>query len=177
MNELIKKQAVKFGLIIAAISIFSMMMIYAIDIALMVSWISIVVSFLISMIITVIGVISVKKIQQGFISFKEAFVTYFLISLVSILIYNAFNILLFNVIDPDLKTEIKEITIQKTEQMLENFNTPEDAIEQALDKIRETDQFSMWKTIQNIFIALLFYAIIGLIVAAIVKRKHDPISE
>ena len=175
MNEIVKKQSVKFGLIVAAASIAYTLIIYAIDISLIISYLAIIVS-LFYIVITIIGVISVKREQQGFITFKEAFTTYFLISLIYILINTAFNKILFNVIDPAANAEIKELVIQKQEKLFENLNVPEDMAKKQPDEIRNTAQFSIMSVIKNIFLSLLIFSIVGLIVSAIVMRRDVKIE-
>ena len=60
-----------------------------------------------------------------------------------------------------------------TVEMMENFGSPQEAIDQQIAVLEETDQFSAVGQLKGIAWQLLFYSIIGLIVAAIIKKK-DP---
>ena len=86
-------------------------------------------------------------------------------------IATTFIILLFNVIDTDAAEKVKEMTIEATVNMMEKFNTPEDAIDKAIENAEATNQFDFINQLRGFLFGIIFYAIVGLIVAAIVKKN------
>ena len=171
MNEAIKKNGVKFGVISGIISIIVTVLMYAIDINLFAnSYIGF--GMVIFYLILGIYVVSVtKKEMGGVINFKEAFTAYFIYCVIGIVIANIFNYILFNFIDPAAKEQILEITIQKTVEFMEKFGTPKEAMKEAIISLKENDQYSIANIIKGSAFSIIFSSIIGLIVAAIMKTK------
>ena len=171
MNETIKKNGIKFGLISAVISIVLTVLMYAIDINLFAnSYIGIgMVFFYLALGIYVVS--TTKKEMGGTINFKEAFTVYFLYSVIGIVIANIFNYILFNFIDPSAKEQILEITINKTVEMMQKFDTPKEILKETIKGMKENDQYSIANIIKGSAMGIVFSSIIGLIVAAIMKSK------
>ncbi len=171
MNEIIKKNGIKFGIISAIISIVVTVSMYAIDMNLFAnSWIQfgIVIFYLF---LGVYVVATTKKEMGGTINFKEAFTAYFIYCVIGIVIANIFNYILFNFIDPAAKDQILEITINKTVEMMEKFGTPKEAMKEAIIALKESDQYSIANIIKGSAFSIIFSSVIGLIVAAIMKTK------
>ncbi|WP_435133307.1 DUF4199 domain-containing protein [Formosa sp. A9] len=114
-----------------------------------------------------------KSAQNGFISFKEAFTSYFKTIAIGVLISSAVSIVLFNFIDPEAAEFLKQQVIEKSTQMMENFGAPQEAIDQAVADMQEQNQFETVNQLKSLAFQLVFYAVIGLIVALILK-KTDP---
>ncbi|OUD33996.1 DUF4199 family protein, partial [Flavobacterium sp. FPG59] len=103
INEIIKKNAVKYGIISALFGVFATTFMYVIDINL---FVNIGLGFGILGVYLLIGIIllsATKKEMQNKFSYKEAFTTYFLSALIGITISTAFSLLLFNVIDTEAR--------------------------------------------------------------------------
>ncbi|WP_394759192.1 DUF4199 domain-containing protein [Flavobacterium sp.] len=171
MNEIIRKNGITYGIITGAISILITTLIYVINIKLFISpWIGFS-SIAIYIIIGVVLLSKTRKELKGFFSFKDAFTTYFISAVIGILISVAFNIILFNFIDPGMKDTIKELTIKYTAEMLQKFGTPTSAINDAIKELDANDQFSVFKLLQGSIFSILFSALFGLILAAIFRTK------
>ncbi len=172
MNQIVKSKGIYFGIILGAILSFTTAGIYAIDISSLLNPWLMGVYFLLVIAIGIIAILSVKKLLNGFISFKDAFSAFFMVIVVGFLISTIVSFLIFNVIDPEAKEVLKQLSIEKTTELLERFNVPEEAFDEAIAKIEETDSFSLVSQIKNYFISLAMYSVIGLIVAAIMKKKN-----
>ena len=72
--------------------------------------------------------------------------------------------------------EIKEIAISKVESFLERMNRPADEIAEAVDKIESQDTFALGIQLKSLAQSLVVFAIIGLLVAAVMK-KTNPDAE
>jgi hypothetical protein len=87
------------------------------------------------------------------------------------LISVAFNILLFNFIDPSAKESIKEVSIKYAVQMMEKFSTPSSAINEAVKKMQESDPYSPLELLKGSAFTIIFSALFGLLLALIFKSK------
>lgn len=177
MNEVIKKNGIKFGVISGIISIVITVIMYTIDINLFAnSWIGIgMVCFYLILGFYVISI--TKKEMGGKINFKEAFTSFFIYCVVGIVIANLFNYILFNFIDISAKEQILEITINKTVEFMEKFGTPKDVMKETIISLKENDQYSIANIIKGSAFSIVFSSIIGLIAGAIMKSKTNPLNE
>ena len=177
MEKTIKSIATNYGLYLGlGLSLFTIIA-YAINLNLLVNyWI-----MLLVLPLTVIGygifaTAKIKSTFNGFLSFKETFSAYFITVAVAVIISTAFTVLLFNFIDTNAAIEVKNILISNTESFMKNMNAPVDAIAKAVDDIEKQDTFAIGTQIKSLAQSLIFFAIIGLIVAAALK-KNNPNKE
>lgn len=171
MNEIIKKNGVTFGIVTGVVSILITSLIYIIDLKLFTAWWLGIINIIIYISIGVYLMVKTKKELNGVFPFKDAFTTYFISAVIGILLSVAFNIILFNYIDPGAKDTIRELTIKFAVEMMEKFNTPKEAVDQAIRDMQANDQFSVGQLLKGSIFSILFSAIFGLILAAIFKSK------
>lgn len=171
MNEIVKKNGIKFGIISGVISILATVFIYLIDLKLFTSlWLGL------SLILIYIGIgiymmINTKKELNGNFLFKDAFTTYFLYAVIGIAFSVIFNIILFNFIDPSAKETIKELSIEAAVSMMQKFNTPTDVIKTTVEEMQNKNQFETLELLKGSVWNILFSAIFAAIFAAIFKSK------
>lgn len=171
MNEIIKRNGVTFGIVTGVVSILITSLIYIIDLKLFTAWWLGIINIVIYIAIGVYLMMKTKKELNGVFPFKEAFTTYFISAVIGILISVTFNIILFNYIDPGAKDTIRELTIKFAVEMMEKFDTPKEAVDQAIRDMQANDQFSVGQLLKGSIFSILFSAIFGLILAAIFKSK------
>lgn len=173
INQIIKRNAITFGVITGIVSALITATIYAIDLKLFTAWWAGIVSISAYLIISIVLLSRTKKELNGVFPFKDAFTTYFISALIGILISVAFNIVLFNFIDPSAKETLKELTIKYTVAMMEKFGTPASTINEAIAKLKETDPYSIVELIKGSVFSIVFSSIFGLIMAAFFKSKSS----
>lgn len=160
------------GIALAALTVLS----YAIDLGLLTNiWYGI---FIIVLII-VFGIVSVVKTKQqlhGYATFKEAFTAYFITVLIGLVISTLVSYLLFNFIDTEAAEVLKQKTVEITVQRLESFNVPNEAVAEAVESIESQDQFSLLNIVKGLAGYIVFFSVIGLIVAVAMK-KSKPDTE
>ena len=111
MNEIIKKNGIKFGVISGLFSVFYILSMYVVDYKLFINiWLGVAV-MLVFLAIGVFQLIELRKSLGSFMTFKEGFTGYFIAALISILISTSFSIVLFNVIDTATRDLIHEALI------------------------------------------------------------------
>jgi hypothetical protein len=170
MNEIIKKNGVTYGIILGLFSVLFTTAIYVIDLELFTSWWLGLVSFAIAITIGFVLVSRTKK-QMGTMTFKEGFTVYFLAALIGSFVSTIYNYVLFNLIDAQAKETIKELTIKYTVDMMEKIGATKEQLNETIQKMAETDNFSLGNLLFGLAIVLVFQAIFGLILAAIFKSK------
>jgi len=167
-----KSNSINLGLYLGATLAAVIVLIYAINLDLMVEWW---LSVALLVIVIAFGVVSAKRAKNnngGFLSFKEAFVNYFITTAVGTAISVVVGVVIFNFVDPEAATHLNEQILLKSKQMMEGFGMPEDAMAAALDEASKKNNYSVGSQLQSYVFSLALYAVIGLIVALIVKKTN-----
>lgn len=174
MEQTLKSAAINFGLYLGGILTLFTVIGYSINLGLLVNfWIILLVIPLFIIGFGIFSTAKAKSILNGFISFKQAFSSFFITVAIAIIISTSINIILFNYIDTNAAAELKNILVDKTTIMLENANAPKATISESIDKIENQDTFALGTQLKSLAQSLIFFSIIGLIVAAAMK-KTDP---
>ncbi|VXB56356.1 conserved membrane hypothetical protein [Flavobacterium sp. 9AF] len=171
MNEIIKKNAIKYGIISGIIGILSIIIPYVTNLGLLVKWWYGLSLLLIYFIIGCFLLINTRKQLNDVLSFKDGFVTYLISALIGIFIGLLFNILFFNFIDTEVAQQVKELNIENTVTMMKKFGAPTESIKETVEKLENYNQFGITEQLKGIIWSLLGSTIFGLILAAIFKRK------
>lgn len=169
--------AVKNGLILGGINILILFLIYIVDITMIADWKVGGLWFLFSLGLNFAFAFQLRKDAGGFMVFKQAFISIFVMLAVATVLSLVFKILLYNVIDTGIPEQIREASITQIESIFEAMGVDDDeAMSEALTKIEEQD-FSMG--ISNIttelFVGLGMSAFFALIIALFVK-KNPPLN-
>ncbi|MFT7248874.1 MAG: hypothetical protein ACI97P_001653 [Arcticibacterium sp.] len=171
MNESVKKFGLQFGLYITLINTLYIIVGYSTDLNILVNAWGGIFLFVASLTLLVLATILARKDMGGYIDFKDAFSTF----MTSFVIYSLANILLsyvlFVVVDPEAAIQLKDITIQATADRLESFGVPEVDLDAAIEDLQNTDQYALPNLFKAFGFSFIFYAFIGLLVSAIVKKK------
>ncbi len=174
MNEIIKKNGIKYGTISGLFSVFYIISLYIVDYKLFINiWLGVIV-MLAFLAIGIFQLLELRKNLGGFMSFKEAFTGYFIAALLGILISTSFSIVLFNFIDTATRDLIHEALITFQVENFQKWNVPAAEIKKAVDDMKETPQFSTVGLLYGILKSLLGSIVFGLILAAIFK-KNKPV--
>ncbi|WP_438966945.1 DUF4199 domain-containing protein [Flavobacterium sp.] len=171
MNEIIKKNAIKYGIISGLIAILSTTIMYVIDYKHFVNiWIGLSL-LLVYIIVGCYQLIELRKNLDGIMSFKDGFTGYFLGAMIGIAASTVFSIILFNFYDTETRDLITESLIKFQVDNLKSFNVPVEKIKEAVEQIKQTPQFSTIGLLKSFAGSLVGSIIFGLILAAIFKSK------
>jgi Protein of unknown function (DUF4199) len=173
MEQSIKSSATNYGLYLGGfLSLFTLIG-YTLNLNLLVNfWLTL---LLLPIIIITFGIISTakaKSFHDGFLSFKQAFSSYFITIAIGIIISTVVSVIIFNFIDPDAAIELKEIIVEKTLSFMEGMGAPPETIAESIEKIENQDTFALTTQIRSLAQSLIFFTVIGLIVAAIMKKTN-----
>ncbi|WP_420318032.1 DUF4199 domain-containing protein [Ekhidna sp.] len=169
--------AIKSGLIVGVIGIVLTLLIYIVNASLLVSmWMFL---FLLVFIVLVcyFGIQHRNEIG-GYMSFGKAWVYSMQVFIAAGILSTIFNILLYNVIDPELPQLLADQSVENAESMMRNFGMPEDQMDEALEKTRvdTLDRLSVSGTLIGFLWGLIIYAIFSLITGAIIKKKEPELE-
>ena len=168
MKSIATNYGLYLGVLLALITVFA----YAINIEYLTNmWVGIFILIAI-IVFGIIAVAKVKQAQNGFASFKQSFTAYFITVLIGLVISTFVSFLLFNVVDTDAAEVLKEKTIEKTVEMMEGFNAPSDKIEETIEQIESQNQYSIGNIAKGLAGYLVFFSVVGLIVAAAMKKSN-----
>lgn len=171
MNEIIKKNGITFGIIGGLISIAITLYAYLIDLTIFGSLWLLLFIVILYIVINVVLLMKTKKELNNNFSFKEAFTTFFISLVISVAMSVVFNIILFNFIDLELAERVKQVTMESTSSFMKKMGAPTSEIIKAVKEIEESDNYSIGKQIQGMFMNIVISSIFGLIFAAIFKSK------
>ena len=169
--------AIKSGLMVGVISIVLTLLIYIVNPAFLVSM------WMLLFFLIFIALVSYFGIQHrneigGYMTFGKAWVYSMQLLVVAGIVGTIFNILLYNIIDPELPTMLADQSVENAESMMRNFGMPEDQMDEALEKTRTDtlDRMTVVGLIKSFAWGLIFYAILSLITGAIIKKKEPELE-
>lgn len=176
MNEIIKSIAFKNGLFAGLTIIVLYVLSYVINVELLANfWFGLI--LIIGLI--VLGFITTakcKSLQDGYISFKEAFSAYIVPIALGLALPMLFLYLLFNFIDVEAAQMLKDISLEKTEAIMRRFGAPESEIATAMAQAEEQDTYSIKNLSLQYAFTIIFCAVIGLIAALTMKKNKEDLG-
>ncbi len=179
-NQLLKsyrKTAIKWGINTGLASIVFTLLIYVLNAKLMASFTWMSLSLVLCILFMVLAVKEVKKNQGGFISLSEALFCGFFVYAIGALISGVFSYVLMTWIDPNLPLLIREVSIEKTVEMMNKFGASEEDISKALDNINEQPTAVSIKSSLIGFIASSALGFVIAFILAAILRKKQPVFE
>ena len=173
MNNTIKQTAIKYGTYLALVNLSYLLYAYLVDQSVFtLTWPGILLFFC----GIGFGMFSVAKFKQandGYASFKEAFSAYMLTSIVAIFIGTVFTIMLFSLIDPEFAAGIMDMILEKTLEKFESSGINDEQIEMIISRIEDSNPFGAMGQLKSATFSIMFNAILGLIVAAGMKKNKS----
>ena len=172
MEKSIKTSALNYGLYLGLGLALLTVIVWAVNLDIFVQWWFSIGLFVIILAVGFMSSVKSKKLLGGYISFKDAFTSFFLTVVVGTLISTVVSFIIFNVVDPESAAELNEKILILTKERMEQFGAPADVIKEQLAKAQEKDNFAIGTQLTNYAIGLVIYAIVGLIGSAIIKKKN-----
>jgi Protein of unknown function (DUF4199) len=133
-------------------------------------------SYVIPIGFAVFACIKAKKENGGFLEFREALKISFGIMVLCAFATSLLSYILFNFIDPGFKESMLQLTIENTQKIMAKFNTPQDVIDKQVQGMLSKDLFSLGSITQSFVFGCVFWFVIALIVAAIMKKKKPEFA-
>jgi len=138
-------------------------------------YIGLAISFIIIIVMMVISAKKQRKQMGGYITLKESFRGLFISILIICVLSALYQIIYTKFIDPDFTVRLKDATINFTEKM----GAPQDKLDEVAEdfdkQMAERKTFS--KQLLSVMWAIVFYSIVGFIIAAVVKKNKPIFNE
>ncbi len=173
MEKSLKSIAVNYGIYLGLILSLSTICCYLIDLALFNNLWILLITVGAVIVLGTMSILKVKNALGGFISFKQAFSSYFITIAFGLFISTVVYFTIFGIVDTDAAQVLADQQIERQIESMENWGAPQSVIDETLVKLEETDQFSIGNMALGYCVYLVIMSIIGLIVAAVTKR-NDP---
>lgn len=170
--------AVKAGVVVGLVSLVIYYVAYFIDVEILSSaWLGFAM-LAISLALVIYFGIDYRKDQGGYMSFGVAFQFVFFTFIISGLITTLGNILLFQVIDPALPGVLADAQLESTIALMDSFGAGNQITSDQMAEMRTgfEESRSLMGLIKAFGISLVIYAILALILSAIIKRRDKSLD-
>lgn len=128
--------------------------------------------FVIIIVFAVLAPIKQKRLNSGYLEFKEALKISFTVFTIGTLISTLFNYVLFNFIDIPFREAYAQEMAKKSGEMMKNFGAPQEEIDKAVEKAMSADNYSIGNMLLGTAFILIIFFLFSLLIAAIVKKKR-----
>lgn len=164
---------IKYGLMAGIIMIAFLLLLYIISAEKLASFLPML-AYLPLVFLMIWGGITYRKELGNYKNFGQAFVAVLIISFIATFLFDTFGYLLYKVIDPDLPELIKKKAIENATAMMEKFGTPDDKLDEAIQRMQDQDYMPTFKSQMirygtSLLIGSIFSALIALFV-----NRPDP---
>ncbi|MGB1211210.1 MAG: DUF4199 domain-containing protein [Lacinutrix venerupis] len=174
METTTKSSAVNFGLILGAILAGLTIIAYAVNLDLLTKWWFGIGILLLVIVLGILSSIKSKKLLNGFITFKEAFTSYFITVVVGLLISAVISIVIFNFVDPEAADLLKEKIMDSQVQTMRDWGAPEESVAAVVEEFEKQDNmYSVGNVLQSLLFQIIGFSIVGLISSLILKRNPE----
>lgn len=161
----------RYGLYLGLITVAFSVAIVLIDHSLLQETAVSLIPFVLTVAILVIAGRDLKAQQEGYLSFKEAFLSSFIIYAIAGAIIVIYQILLYNVFAPEIAESLQKETLNQQVAVAEMMGMSDQEIDQMAAEAQETNIFSPGWQLVAYGGSLLFGLAIAAIIAAIVKKN------
>jgi hypothetical protein len=133
--------------------------------------------FTIPIIFAVLGGLKQKKINGGYLEFSEALKVVFVTFVIAAIISTLFNYILFNYIDVSFRQALAQETLEKMQDMMKKFGASQEQIDKASDESLKGNSYSLNKMAVGTALGCIFWFLVSLIIAAIIKKKKPEFAD
>jgi hypothetical protein len=165
----------KWGSITGFIQVIFVITQYYIDPALMIVWWNSLLSVGLLVALMVGASLAQRERDGGWISYGASVWVMLRVCMLGTLISVLFMGLLYNVFDKGLADQMKEITLEQMEQMLENFDVPADQIEEQLEAIEARDFTQTPRALATSWMISVVFGLLLALIASAFTKKSEPL--
>ncbi|MEQ1797371.1 MAG: DUF4199 domain-containing protein [Lacibacter sp.] len=162
---------VQYGIISAVVGILMYTILYLGGVKFFMSPVAYI-GYAIPIVFAVLACLKQKKNQGGYLEFSKALKISFGVLVITALTSTIVSYVLMNFIDQEFSQAMQQASMEMTEKMMKKFGAPQDTIDKAIADAAKTNPFSLSKMALGFAFYCIFWFLISLIVAAIVKKKN-----
>ena len=166
-----------YGAVSAAVNFALIVLLYLVNMNLLAEWYVGILVLVIIVVFLFLGTAAARKANEGAFSFGQAWMASMTVAFVAQILSTALTLVLYQVIAPELPGVLEEITLDKSREMMEGFGMSGDMLELQMSEIKKamSEAYTAKGLAKNAMGAMMMWAVISLIVAAITRRT--PTSE
>ena len=166
-----------FGAVSAAVNFALIVLLYLVNMNLLAEWYVGILALVIIVVFLFLGTVAARKANEGAFSFGQAWMASMTVAFVAQILSAALTLVLYQVIAPELPGVLEEITLDKSREMMEGFGMSGDMLELQMSELKKamSEAYTAKGLAKNSAGAMMMWAVISLIVAAITRRT--PTSE
>ncbi|MGB3585484.1 MAG: DUF4199 domain-containing protein [Tunicatimonas sp.] len=164
--------SVRYGLILGALNVVFTAGVFLIDYKLIQNPLIGFLIFGITIAILFIAGFELRKKNGGYLSFKNALKSSFIIYAIAAVLVVMYNLLQYNVLTPEIAEELQKETLNQQVMVWESFGMSDEQIDESAAAMEDRNLFGLTWQLVGLAGNLFFGLIISLIVAAIVKKKE-----
>ena len=179
--EIIRKLSIRNGLIIGGVSVLLSLVFWVVDPLMQYtnSWVAFGLFVIVIVLLVILG-IETRKAAGGYWTFAEAFKSLLLTSVIVSIITILFHYILNAFIDPTLPQRAADAIGEKLTDQLSSAGLSQDKIDEMVAAMPAKLAPTLKNEAVNLGLGLLVYAVIDLIIAAIIKKNQPmfvPVEE
>jgi hypothetical protein len=108
-----------------------------------------------------------RKAVGGYIDIKQAFQAIFIAGLIVCVLTGIYELIYVKFINPEMMEKVKEATIAS----MEKWGAPQESIDKTAQQFDESQKLNIGKQLLGWLTSIIFYGILSLICAAVVKKN------
>nr|WKN34286.1 DUF4199 domain-containing protein [Tunicatimonas sp. TK19036] len=166
----------KYGLILGLINIVYTAAVFLIDYHLLQNPLFASVPFIVTVAILFVAGFELRKKNEGYLTFKNALVSTFVIYAIAAFMVVVYNILQYNVFTPEIAEELQKNVLNQQVAVWESFGMSDEEIDAAAAEMQGKNMYGATWQLIGLAGNLVFGFILSLVVAAIVKKKEPEFS-
>ncbi|WKN41198.1 DUF4199 domain-containing protein [Tunicatimonas pelagia] len=164
--------SVRYGLILGALNVAFTAGVFLIDYKLIQNPLIGFLIFGITIAVLFIAGFELRKKNGGYLTFKNALASSFVIYAIAAVLVVTYNVLQYNVFTPEIAQELQKEALNQQVAVWESFGMSDEQIDENAAAMEDRNLFGLTWQLVGLAGNLFFGLIISLVVAAIIKKKE-----
>jgi hypothetical protein len=125
----------------------------------------------------VISPLREKKMQHGYLEFRDALKAAFLVFVIALALQTLFSWVLMNYIDTPFRQAVEQSIMDKTEKFMLSMKLSQDKVDEMMSRERGVNQFAFSRSLMGLAVSYIVFFLIALVIAAFVKNKRPEFND
>jgi hypothetical protein len=160
------------GLLGALLNFAMLVLLYLVNMDLLAEWWVGVLAMGIFVVVMCTGSLASRKERGGNMTFGQAYGASMVVALAAQMVSAVLTLMLYHLIAPELPGVLEELTMTKTKEMMEGFGVSGKLLDAQMKELSYAmkEAYTVGGMLKNSVGAMVMWALVGLIVAAVTKR-------
>jgi len=135
-------------------------------------------AYVILIVLAVIAAVKEKKANNGYLEFRHALKTIFLVFVIALALYSFFTYILLNYVDPAFRKQVDKAVIENWERILKRWGASQEKIDEMREQAKhQNTEPSIFGALLGLAMYYVLFFVIALLIAAIVKKKKTEFQD